>query len=133
MTRRAVAPDGTEWTVSRRREPGDDAPDESEFAKGPVGWAVTAVLIVLLIGVSFVTAWAAVVVATVLAAVEALSWIAGQRRQPWLVEATAPGREHDHAWRVVGRRRSRQVEAEVAHALERGQVDVSPPAAERLR
>lgn len=132
-----TAPDGTAWTVSRRREPRDEAPDaalqaQRRFWNGPVGWALTAVAIAAFVGLSLLSPIAALGVAALLVAVE----VADQARRlggSWLVEATpSPEPRADHAWRVAGRRRSRRAVDEVARALERGQPGLDPPGAERV-
>lgn len=131
-----VAPDGTAWTVSRRREPSDDALDEEDeqrksFWNSPVGWAISAVAVAAFVVLWILSSIAGLVVAGILLAVELVDrfW---RRGGPWLVEATASGAQKGLAWRVAGRRRSAQVVDEVARALERGQADLDPPGAERV-
>jgi hypothetical protein len=132
-----LAPDGTAWAVSRRREPRDDTPAaerqaQQRFWNSPAGWAVTAVAIAGLVGLSLLSPIATVVAVVLLGAVELADQVR-RRGGPWLVEATAAGGPRpDIAWRVAGLRRSRQVVDEVARALERGQTDVDPPGATRL-
>ena len=144
MTRRVVAPDGTGWTVTRRLEPAFDGADAGEvaareegrrFASSPLGWTLTAIGIVGLIALSFLSAFAALGVALALAAVE----LADQARKrlgvgrAWLVEATPAPPGGDRAWRVIGRRRSAAAVRKVAAALERGRPDPDPGSAARLR
>lgn len=128
-----IAPDGTEWTVSSRAEPDDDAEDESEedgFWNSPVGWLISFAAIGTFIGVFFLSPLAAVAIAASLALVEAASLVRARDR-PWLVEARASGPARDLAWRVAGRRRAARAVTEVADALERG-LAAEPEGATRL-
>jgi hypothetical protein len=139
MTRRVVAPDGTEWTVSRRPEPAGDSEAETarreegrRFASSPLGWTLTAVGIVGLVVLSFVSPFAALGAVLVLAAVEVVDQLRRRRgRGSWLVEASSAARGLDHAWRVAGRRQSAAAVREVAAALERGDADPDLPGADR--
>lgn len=131
-----TAPDGTAWTVSRRREPRDDAPDtgrraQQRFWNGPAGWSLSAVAIAGFVGLSLLSPIAALVVAALLVAVE----LADQARRlcgPWLVEARASGPERSLVWRVEGRRRSEAAVDEVAGALARGRESPDVGGGERL-
>jgi len=135
-----TAPDGTAWTVSRRREPADDnEADEGGggggggggFFDSPLGWLVSLLAAGVLIAVFILSELAAAVIAISLLAAE-LVGLWRTRRRFWLVEAKAEGAERDLAWRVAGRRRSRQVEQEIARALERGHPDIDPAGSTRL-
>ncbi|MGH3037716.1 MAG: hypothetical protein ACRDMU_11100 [Gaiellaceae bacterium] len=121
--------------MSRRREPGDDAPGEEReeqrrFWNSPAGWAISAVAAAVFIALSLLEPLLGLGIATILAVAELVDQ--ARRRKPWLVEATASGLQSGLAWRVGGRRRSGQVVDEVARALERGQTGIDPPGAERL-
>jgi hypothetical protein len=122
--------------VSRRLEPADEKEDEGEgggdgFFDSPLGWLVSLLAAGVLIAVFVLSEIAAAVIAISLLAAELVAlWRA--RRRSWLVEAKAEGAERDMAWRVAGRRRSRQVEQEIARALERGHTDIDPAGSTRL-
>lgn len=133
-----TAPDGTEWTVRCRAEPGGDAEDESEGGEGPRGfwdsprgWAVSLVAMAAFVGVAFLSPLAAVAIATSLVLAEAVSLVRARHR-PWLVEAQASGPTRELAWRVAGRRRAAHAVKEVAAALERGRPEDDPAGATRL-
>ncbi len=88
--------------------------------------------IAALVGLSFLSPIAALVVFALLAVAEVVDR-ARRWSGPWLVEATAAGGPRpDIVWRAASRRRSREVADEVAGALERGQASLDPPGAERL-
>ncbi|MGH3023640.1 MAG: hypothetical protein ACRDNI_08305 [Gaiellaceae bacterium] len=122
--------------MSRRREP-RDAPDserqaQRRFWNSPRGWALSAVAVAALVGLSLLSTVASLAVVALLVVAE-LADHARRWAGAWLVEATASGGPRpDIAWRVAGLRRSRQVVDEVAGALERGQTSLDPPGAERV-
>ena len=123
--------------MSRRRAPQEDVPEEERRARqrfwnGPRGWALTAVAVAALVGLSFLSPIATLAVFALLVVAEVVD-SAHRWSGPWLVEATAAGGPRpDIVWRAADRRRSREVADEVAGALERGQADMDVPAAERL-
>ena len=132
MTRTVVGPDGTEWAVSRRREPeGDDEEDDGNgFFDTPLGWALSLVPVAAFVAVFIVSEVAAFAIGALLLVAETVLLLKGGR--PWLVEARASGSQPNLAWRVAGRRRSRRVVDQVLGALERGHTELDPPGAERL-
>jgi hypothetical protein len=133
MTRTVTGPDGTEWTVSRRRAPkvDDEEGDGNGFFDTPLGWFLSLVAAVAYVAVFIVSELAALVIASVLLVSETVVQLKKGGR-PWLVEASASGSQLDLAWRVAGRRLSRRVVDQVLEALERGYTELDPPGAERL-
>ncbi len=127
-----TAPDGTVWTVRRRRDSeGDDQEDDEEDASRV--WSILATLVgaAVVIG-ALVDARVGLLVfaaEAVLAAVGFAVWLA---RGPWLIEASRAGPGRDLAWEAKGRRRSRRVVEEVVRALERGHEEIEPNGATRL-
>jgi hypothetical protein len=132
MTRIVTGPDGTEWTVSRRRAPevDDEEGDGSGFFDTPLGWFLSLVAAAAYVAVFIVSELAALVIASVLLVAETVVQL--KKGRPWLVEARASGSQLDLAWRVAGRRLSRRVVDQVLEALERGYTELDPPGAERL-
>jgi hypothetical protein len=125
--------------VTRRLQPADDGEaaaraEGRRFANSPLGWALTAVGIVGLVALSFVSPFAALGVAVALAGVEAVDQLRKRfAGGPWLVEAKPSGPERDRVWRIPGRRRSAAAVREVAQALERGHAEPDIRGAERLK